>query len=123
MSDIFIHVETYALLQLLNSELMIFFSNISVILQGLCVHVSCPSVVCPRCYKCTSAPSHLGVGERGVAMLRVELQGDEGDLRGDPGHHHLHRLVLGDAHVLERSRQENHPVCDREGKVMMLLMI
>lgn len=47
--------------------------------------------------------------------LRVELQGDEGDLSGDPGHHGLHRLVLGDAHVLERSWQENHPVCDREG--------
>lgn len=60
--------------------------------------------------------SHPGVGERGVAVLCVELQSDESHLRGDPGHHGLHRLILGDAHVLERSRQENHPVCDREGE-------
>ena len=54
--------------------------------------------------------SHPGVGQRGVAVLCVELQGDEGDLRRDPGHHGLHRLILRDAHVLERAWQENHPV-------------
>lgn len=50
----------------------------------------------------------------------MELQSDERDLRGDPGHHGLHRLVLRDAHVLERSRQENHPVCDGERKVRFI---
>lgn len=64
--------------------------------------------------------SHPGVGERGVEVLRVELQSDESDLRGDPGHHGLHRLILGDAHVLECSWQKNHPVCDREGKVRFI---
>lgn len=58
---------------------------------------------------------HPGVGECGVAVLRVELQGDEGDISGDPGHHDLHRLVLGHAHVLEHPRQESHLVCDRGG--------
>lgn len=66
-----------------------------------------------------SALSHPGVGERGVVVLRVELQSDESVLCGDPGHHGLHRLVPGDAHILERSRQENHPVCDIEGKVQL----
>lgn len=50
-------------------------------------------------------------------MLRVELQSDEGNLRGDAGHLHLYRLILRDAHVLEHSRQENHPIFDRGGKL------
>lgn len=57
--------------------------------------------------------SHLGIRECGVAVLRVKLQRDEGDFRDDPGHHGLHSLVLGDAHVLKSSRQENNPVCGR----------
>lgn len=65
--------------------------------------------------KCLWALPHPSVGERGVAVLRVELQSDEGHLGGDPGHHDLHRLVLRDAHVLEGSRQEDHTVCSREG--------
>lgn len=68
---------------------------------------------------CLSALAHPGVGERGVAVLRVELQGDVSDVRGDPGHHGLHRLVPGDAHVLERSRQKNYPVCNREGQSLI----
>lgn len=67
-----------------------------------------------------SALPHPGVGERGVAVLRVELQSDESDLYGDPGHHSLHRLILGDAHVLEGSWQENHPVCDTKRKVGLI---
>lgn len=63
---------------------------------------------------------HPGVGERGVVVLRVELQSDESDLHGDPGHHSLHRLIPGDAHVLEGSWQENHPVCDTERKVGLI---
>lgn len=47
-------------------------------------------------------------------VLRVELQGDEGDVAGDSGGHGLHRLVLGDPHVLEDARQQNQLVCQRE---------
>lgn len=53
-------------------------------------------------------------------MLRVELKSDEGDLRRDAGHLHLHRLILRHAHVLEHSWQENHPICYREGKVRFM---
>lgn len=58
--------------------------------------------------------THPVVGERGVVVLRVELQGDEGDVAGDAGGHGLHRLVLGDPHVLEDARQQNQLVCQRE---------
>lgn len=64
---------------------------------------------------------HPEVGERGIAVLRVELQSDESDVAGDPGHHGLHRLILGDAHILEHPRQENDPVCYREGEVRIVL--
>lgn len=70
-----------------------------------------------------SALPHPGVGERGVAVLRVELQGDVGHVCRDPGHHGLHRLVPGDADVLERPRQEDHPVCNREGKGICLTSV
>lgn len=56
------------------------------------------------------AAPHPAVGECGVAALRVELQRDEGHLRENPGHHGLNRLILRDAHVLERPRQESHPI-------------
>lgn len=61
-----------------------------------------------------STLSHPGVGERGIAILCVELQSDESDLRGNAEHLDLHRLILRDAHVLESSRQENHTICNRE---------
>lgn len=64
--------------------------------------------------------SHPGVGERGVVLLCVELQRDESDVGRDPGHHRLHGLVSAHAHVLERARQEHHPVCNREGKRNLL---
>lgn len=64
---------------------------------------------------------HPEVGERGVEVLRVELQSDESDVTGDSGHHDLHRLILGDAHILEHPRQENDPVCYREGQVRIVL--
>lgn len=66
--------------------------------------MSCPEIQYIYSIQYIVSLSHLGVGQRGVAMLRVELQGDESDLCGDPGHHRLHRLILGDAHVLECSR-------------------
>lgn len=47
-------------------------------------------------------------------VLRVDLQGDKGDVAGDAGGHRLHRLVLGDPHVLEDAGQENQLVCQRE---------
>lgn len=67
--------------------------------------------------------AHPGVGQRGVAVLRVELQRDEGHVRGDPGHHGLHRLVLRHAHVLEGPRQEDHPVCGTEKRESCLFYI
>lgn len=53
-------------------------------------------------------------------VLRVELQRDKGDVAGDAGGHSLHRLVLGDPHVLEDARQENQLVCRREGGRMFI---
>lgn len=47
--------------------------------------------------------THSGVGERGVAVLSVKLQRDEGHLWRDTGHYGLHRLVLGQTHILESS--------------------
>lgn len=61
------------------------------------------------------AVTHPVVGQRGVVVLRVELQGDKGHVAGDAGGHGLDCLVLEDPHVLEDSRQENQLVCQTEG--------
>lgn len=50
-------------------------------------------------------------------VLRMKLQGDESDLWGDPGDHGLHRLVLGDIHILKCSRQKNHTICNGESQI------
>lgn len=55
--------------------------------------------------------AHPAVGQRDVVVPRVELQRDEGDVRGDGGRHGLHRLVHADGHVLRRPGQERHAIC------------
>lgn len=87
---------------------------------------------CPTCEKsaafidwfiCNSSSggvTHPVVGQRGVVVLRVELQGDKGHVSGDAGGHGLHRLVLGDIHILEDARQEQQLVCQGEGGRMFI---
>ena len=52
--------------------------------------------------------SYPGVGQRSIAVLCVELEGDKGHVKGDSGDHSLHCLVLIHIHVLKGVEQENH---------------
>lgn len=53
-------------------------------------------------------------------ILRMELQDDKGDVAGDTRGHCLQRLILGEIHFLEDTRQENQLVCQTERKRLFI---
>lgn len=58
--------------------------------------------------------SHPVVRQGDVVSLCVKLKSHERDVWRNPGHHHLHRLILGYTDVLKGPGQKDHPVCRRE---------